>query len=102
MTRLTRNLSAGPVSDDETIFRPVEAASSYDMPPSEGSLGASLWVRADTIGAAVQVGFDAVQTVAEEVTGQTLPLWDLRVVPRSAMMTRGEFESGPAVSPARD
>jgi hypothetical protein len=100
--RLTTALSAGPASDDEAIFRDVEVASSYDMPPPEGSLGASLWVRADAVGAAVQVGFDAVLAVAKEVTGQTLALWDLRVVPRSAMMTRDEFESGSASSPSRD
>jgi|GEM_PF-3135090 len=102
VTRLATDLSTGLMSDDETIVGDVEAAASYDMPPPEGSLGVSFWVRADTVGAAVQVGFDAVLAAAKQVTGQTLPLWDLRVVPRSAMMTRDEFESGSAPAPACD
>jgi hypothetical protein len=92
--RLAEGLSTVPRSDDEAIFRDIESTASYDIPPPEGSVGVSLWVRADSVGAAVQVGFDAVQTAAAEIIGKTLPLWDLRVVPRSAMSTRDEFESG--------
>ena len=91
--RLAKDLSTVPRSDDEAIFRDIESTASYDIPPPEGSVGVSLWVRADSVGAAVQVGFDAVQTAAAEIIGKTLPLWDLRVVPRSAMSTRDEFES---------
>jgi hypothetical protein len=102
VSRLATDLSRRPASDDETIFRDVESTNSYDMPPPEGSVGVSLWVRADTVGVAVQVGFNAVQAATQEVTGHALPLWDLRVVPRSAMMTRDEFESVSAPPSVRD
>jgi hypothetical protein len=48
-------------------------------------------VRADTVGEAVRVGHDAVVAAALEVTGLALPLWDLRVVPRTAIMSREEY-----------
>jgi hypothetical protein len=96
---LAADLSVQPNMDDEAIFRNVLSTDSYDMPPPEGSIGVSLWVRADTLGAAVQTGFDAVHAVAQRVTGRVLPLWDLRILPRSAVMTRGEFALGSAPTP---
>ena len=100
--RLAADLSRLPTSGDEAIFRDIESTSSYDIPPPEGSVGVSMWVRADSVGAGVQVGFDAVQAAAAEVTGKILPLWDLRVVPRSAMWTRDEFPSGSTPLPPEE
>lgn len=76
---------------DEEIFGAPQVAVSFDMSPPEGSIGVSCWVRADDVGSASQVGHDAVASAAQKVTGLALPLWDLRVVPRAAMMTREEF-----------
>lgn len=87
---LTSRLDGRAPTADEDIFGGPREASSFDLPPPEGSVGVSCWVRADSVGEAVQVGYEAVVAAAGEVTGLSLPLWDLRVVPRSAMMTRDE------------
>ncbi len=51
--------------------------------------GSDLW--RVNVGDAVQVAHDAVVAAARGVTGLSLPLWDLRVVPRAAIMTRDEY-----------
>ena len=79
------------VAPDEEIFGAPRATHSFDLNPPEGSIGVSCWVRADNVGLATQLGHDAVVAAAQEVTGLSLPLWDLRVVPRAAMMTRVEY-----------
>lgn len=76
---------------DEEIFGGPRGTQSFDLDPPEGSIGVSCWVRADTVGAAAEVGHQSVVSAALAVTGVRLPLWDLRVVPREAMMTRGEY-----------
>ncbi len=88
---LTTLLDGRPTTADEDVLGGPTPASSYDMPPPEGSVGVSCWVRADSVGDAVQVGHDAVVAAAREVTGVALPLWDLRVVPGTAIMTREEY-----------
>jgi hypothetical protein len=88
---LTALLDGRPTAADEDVLGGPHPEASYDMPPPEGSVGVSCWVRADTLGDAVQVGHDAVVAAAREVTGLSLPLWDLRVVPRTAIMTREEY-----------
>jgi hypothetical protein len=88
---LKSRLDGRQPTPDEDIFGGPREASSFDGPPPEGSVGVSCWVRADGVGEAVQVGYEAVVAAAGEVTGLSLPLWDLRVVPRSAMMTRDEY-----------
>ena len=91
---LTAVLEGLPTSADEDVLGGPHPEASYDMPPPEGSVGVSCWVRADTVGDAVQVGHDAVVAAAHEVTGLVLPMWDLRVVPRAAIMTREEHGLG--------
>jgi hypothetical protein len=88
---LTAWLDDPTVATDEEITGAPRATYSFDLNPPEGSIGVSCWVRADNVGQATRVGHDAVVAAAQEVTGQLLPLWDLRVVPRSAMMTRDEY-----------
>jgi len=78
-------------ADDEAIFGGPRATHSFDLDPPEGSLGVSCWVRADTVGQAANIGHQAVVEAALSLTGQRLPLWDLRVVSRDAMMTRDEY-----------
>jgi hypothetical protein len=79
------------LAEDEEIFGLPQAAHPYDLPPHEGWIGVSCWVRADDVGHAAQVGHDATVDAARQVTGMRLPLWDLRIVPRTAMMTRSEY-----------
>jgi len=86
--------SAGlPLAADEEVLGGPRSAESYDMPPPEGSVGVSCWVRADTAGQAAQTALDAVVAAAREVTGAALPQWDLRLVPRSAILAREEYEA---------
>ena len=88
---VTSMLDGLATAADEAVLGGPHPESSYDMPPPEGSVGVSCWVRADSVGEAVQIGHDAVVSAAREVTGLSLPLWDLRVVPRTAIMTREEY-----------
>ena len=72
----------------------VNPTSSYDMPPPDGSLGISCWVRASTVGEAADIAFAVVSDAATSVTGEAHPLWDLRVVPRAAITLRQERPEG--------
>lgn len=85
---VTSQLDDPGESEDEEIFGGPRATQSFDLNPPEGSIGVSCWVRADTVGEAASVGHQSVVEAALAVTGMRLPLWDLRVVPRDAMMTR--------------
>lgn len=78
-------------SHQEEIFGGPAATSSFDLNPPEGSIGVSVWVRADSAGDAANLAHEAVAAAALAVTGLRLPLWDLRVVPRQAIMSRDEY-----------
>jgi hypothetical protein len=86
--RLREYLSPTPDMPDEAVFANVEETGSYDMDPPDGSLGVSMWVRADAVGEAVQTGTDAVVAACAQMTGRSLELWDVRVLPRSAVIER--------------
>ena len=88
---VTSQLDDPRPAHDEEIFGGPAATQSFDLNPPEGSIGVSCWVRADTVGEAASVGHEAVAEAALAVTGLPLPLWDLRVVPREAMMNRDEY-----------
>jgi hypothetical protein len=88
---VTARLDDPRPAEDEEIFGSPVATSSFDLNPPEGSIGVSCWVRADTVGDAASVGHEVVTEAALAVTGLPLPLWDLRVVPREAMMSRDEY-----------
>jgi hypothetical protein len=79
-----------PAGDEEILGGP-RATGSFDLDPPEGSIGVSCWVRADTVGAAAGTGYEAVVAAALAVTGERLALWDLRVVPRAAVLSRDEY-----------
>jgi hypothetical protein len=65
---------------------------SYDMPPPDGSIGVSCWVTAATAGDAAETALRAVSDAATQVTGASHPLWDLRLLPASAVMGRDEYD----------
>lgn len=67
---------------------PVRPTSSYDMPPPDGSLGVSCWMRAPSVGQAADAGVRLVVDAAHDLTGEDHPLWDVRLLPASAVLTR--------------
>src|SRR5260221_3204720 len=52
--------------------RPPNVAYSYDMPPPDGSIGVSCWVRADSASDAVATTLRVVTDAATEVTGSSI------------------------------
>jgi hypothetical protein len=88
LSRLREELSDTLDLPDEAALANVEETGSYDMDPPDGSLGVSCWVRADAVGEAVQTGTDTVVAACVELTGRSSELWDVRVLPRSAVIER--------------
>lgn len=82
--------------DVDVVTRDVETTYSYDMPPPDGSLGISCWVRASTVGEAADIAFTVVSGAATSVTGLVHPLWDLRIIPRAAITLRKERPEDPS------
>jgi hypothetical protein len=75
-----------------------EPASSFDVPPPEGDLGVALWVRAPDLVAAVGRAWSLVAARLGELEPNHEPqLWDLRVVPLTAVLQ--EPPAGSAVVP---
>jgi hypothetical protein len=80
-----------------------EPAWSFDGPPPEGEAGAAVWVRGESIGAAVDAATTIVLAQAERLAGAPVGLWDVRAVPLSAVLrnpsegsvARLEAEGGP-------
>jgi hypothetical protein len=58
------------------------------MDAPDGTLGASMWVRATTPGAAVDAGVAAVDAALRALCGRGLPLWDVRALPATAVLPR--------------
>jgi hypothetical protein len=58
---------------------------SFDVSPPEGEAGVSVWVRAASVGAAVDAATALVLRCAAEVGLEGASLWDLRVVPHAAV-----------------
>ena len=63
----------------------AERTWSWDMEPPDGSLGAGIWVDADSIGEAAETAFRRVTDACRAVTGRDHELWDLRVIPLAAI-----------------
>lgn len=78
-------LSGLPTLPDEQVHRDLQETSSYDLPAPDGEVGVSCWVRADSVGEAAQTAYDVVTRAFREVSGHSTDLWDLRLVPRSAI-----------------
>jgi hypothetical protein len=85
LDRLTEWLTALPTRTDEEVHPSLAGTYSYDLSAPEGEVGVSCWVRADSLGQAAQLGFDTVARAFVEVVGRPADLWDLRLIPRSAI-----------------
>jgi hypothetical protein len=78
--------------------KPPEATYSFDMHPPDGSIGVACWVSAASAGRAMDFAVDLVRGVAKEVTGEELPVWDLRAVPLSAVLDNAALGTSPSSS----
>ena len=76
LDRLRAAATGSPSRHDD-----VRETHSYDIDPPEGSVGAALWVRAGTVGAAADEGVRVVTAAVDA----PLELWDVRVIPRAAI-----------------
>jgi hypothetical protein len=67
----------------------VTTAHSYDIqpPPPDTGVGVSAWVRADSVGEAAQTAWSVVEAAAIGVLGLAPRLWDLRLIPRDAILS---------------
>ena len=74
------------VGDDRSVLPDVEQARSYDIQPPEGGVGVVCWVRSDTVGDAAETGWSVVRDAAAATLGAEARLWDLRVIPRAAIL----------------
>jgi hypothetical protein len=63
-----------------------EPTCSFDGPPPEGEAGVGLWVRGPTIGAAVDAAVGVVVSTAGQLAGRPVGLWDVRVIPLTAVL----------------
>lgn len=78
------------LEDDQLRVPDVEPAWSYDAQPPEGGVGVACWVRSDSVGEAADTAWRVVQEAAVAVLGVEAPLWDLRVIPRAAIVAAPE------------
>jgi len=87
--KLLNAVAAATVSsneDDPSVLPDVEQAWSYDIQPPEGGVGVACWVRSDRVGDAAETGWRVVREAAAASLGADATLWDLRVVPRAAIL----------------
>jgi hypothetical protein len=73
---------------------PPRSTGSFEMPPPDGSIGVSCWTSANAAGEAVDGVLATVTAAAASVTGKQHPLWDIRVLPANAVLTREEVGPG--------
>lgn len=85
VTSSTAEVDIAPVPH----VRDIERAASYDVQPPapEAGVGVACWVQADTVGGAAETAWRAVETAAKQILGEKFALWDLRVIPRSAILS---------------
>ncbi len=75
------------VHDVPSVIREPEQAYSFDMSPPEGNLGVAVWVRAPDVGSAVEAAWKLVASCMRELHSEHPPeLWDLRVMPMTAVL----------------
>jgi hypothetical protein len=78
------------LTTDDVVHLPVISnARSYDIQPIEpdGSVGVSCWVAADSVGDAAANAWEVVRAAWGRVVAGEARLWDLRVIPRTAVMS---------------
>jgi hypothetical protein len=78
-------------SDDDDPAWPsdVATARSYDIQPPapDASVGIACWVRAASVGGAADTAWAVVASAADRLLDEPYQLWDLRVIPRSAILS---------------
>jgi hypothetical protein len=74
-----------PSSNDDRVHPSLQGTYSFDIAPPDGQIGVSCWVRADGVGEAAQLAHDIVSRAYTQTTGRDAELWDLRLLPRSAI-----------------
>jgi hypothetical protein len=72
--------------DEQSVLPDVERAWSYDIQPPAGGVGVACWVRSDSVGDAAETGWELVRDAAAATLGAEARLWDLRVIPRAAIL----------------
>lgn len=72
--------------DEQSVLPDVERAWSYDIQPPEGGIGVACWVRSDSVGDAAETGWEVARDAAAATLGAEARLWDLRVIPRAAIL----------------
>jgi hypothetical protein len=72
--------------DEHSVLPDVEQAWSYDIQPPEGGVGVACWIWSDTVGDAAETGWSVVRDAAAATLGAEARLWDLRVIPRAAIL----------------
>jgi hypothetical protein len=82
--------------DDPGWVRDVTPTRSYDIQPPAPDLGVGIacWVRAESVGDAANHAWDVVAAAADRILHEPFQLWDLRVIPRSAILS-GEANTKP-------
>jgi hypothetical protein len=63
----------------------VREGACWDIIPPGGALGADVWIQADTVGEAADLGLRLVEAEVRNVAGEAPSLWDVRVLPREAI-----------------
>ena len=79
-----------PTEDEDVPHMPsVTTAHSYDIqpPPPATGVGVSAWVRAHSVGSAAETAWKVFEAAAEATLGSTPRLWDLRLIPRDAILS---------------
>jgi hypothetical protein len=82
VTRLLENLSEAEGDADSLDVRP---GACWDIIPPGGALGADMWVQADTVGEAADLGLGLVEAEIRALAGPAPSLWDVRVLPRESI-----------------
>ncbi|MGZ4676659.1 MAG: hypothetical protein ACXVJ7_07585 [Acidimicrobiia bacterium] len=78
------------LENDDMVHLPVISnARSYDIQPvaPDESIGVSCWVAADTVGDAAASAWEVVRGASGRVIAGPVRLWDVRVIPRTAVMS---------------
>ena len=87
---VTPYLAALDVSADAAIrgLADLSNAASYDAPPPDPDtgIGIACWVLADDVGEAALTAWRTVEAATREHLPRDTTLWDLRLIPRAAML----------------
>jgi len=82
-------LQATMSSDFDDAACDVATARSYDIQrhAPDASVGIACWVRAGSVGGAADAAWAVVAPAADRLLDEPYQFWDLRVIPRSAILS---------------